>query len=181
MIRWTSKTISMSNTLLDSESSNFVVALGKAMHHYAAMEFLLNALISELVGDSLFSASFIAQSASKRVDLLAKLVERMESDLEHKGWKSENLFARAKVALQKRNKVAHNPFLATLKAGPQGSQVHTSGIHVVRYCDAGSKEEWIDLAELGKMIGESSALLQRFAELLTYCQAIRAQRTSAEA
>lgn len=171
----------MTNPQLDSEASNFVIALGKAMHHYAAMEYLLNALISELVGDSILAASFIGQSASKRIDLLAKLVERMEPDLKRQGWKPDNLFAQTKVAFQNRNKIAHNPYLATQKVAPDGSHIQASGIHVVRYSDAGSKEEWIDLAGIGRMIVESFALLQRCADLLTHCQAFRAQRTSAEA
>jgi hypothetical protein len=65
------KTLSMSDPLPDSEASKFVIALGKAMHHYAATEYLLNALISELVGDTIFTASFVAQSASKRIDTLS--------------------------------------------------------------------------------------------------------------
>ena len=60
----------MTDHLLDNEASNFVIALGKAMHHYAAMEFVLNALISELVGDTVFTASFIALNAAKRIDYL---------------------------------------------------------------------------------------------------------------
>lgn len=168
----------MSDTQFDEEASNFVVALGKAMHHYAAVELLLNTLISDLVGDSVFTASFITQSAFKRINLVAKLVERMEPDLKQRAWESGSLFTQTQAAFHNRNKIAHNPYMATQKIAPDGSHIQASGILVVRYSDAGSKQEWVNLASLKQMIGESSALLQRYAELLTHCQVLRAQKTS---
>ncbi|CAH1386122.1 hypothetical protein [Candidatus Nitrotoga sp. M5] len=171
----------MTDHLLDNEASNFVIALGKAMHHYAAMEFVLNALISELVGDTVFTASFIALNAAKRIDLLTKLVERIEPALNRQGWKSVNLFVQLKAAFQNRNKIAHNPYLATQKVAPDGSHIHTGFIRVVRYNDVGSKEELIDLASLGRMTVESSELLQRCKELLSHCQRFRSQRPVADA
>lgn len=159
-----------------AEAQAFVINLGKVMHHYAAIERLVNALIEHLVGDAMFTAVFVRQGISKRLELLDSLVARHQQELTKLGCETVDLFAQAKMAFQYRNKVAHNPYMVTQIKGQDGAHF-VGGIHVVRHHDSGRKEDLIDLAQLERLVRESSVLLQRFAAILNQCQAARERRS----
>ena len=153
------------------EVQAFALSVGKAIQHYGAIEYLVNQLIAQLIADSLLTTTFTQLGISKRLTLLASLVERHRQPLSNQGWETGDLFKLAQAAFVERNKIAHNPWV--IMESPTGDQVHSIvGIHVVKYNKAGTKEEWVQETQLKTYILTSRDLLLRFGQLLNCCKAI---------
>jgi hypothetical protein len=150
------------------EVQAFAFSVGKAIQNYGTIEYLVNELVAILVSDTLLATTIVKLGISKRLDLLSTLVERRMDMLAKQGWVADDLFEQTKVAFQERNKIAHNPYV--IQESKKDKQV-TVGIHVVRYHKVGTKEEWIDKAQLEGFTLASRELVVRFNQLLGCCKA----------
>jgi hypothetical protein len=157
-------------TVADDEVQGFAFCVGKTIQNYGTIEYLVNELIAVLTADSLVASHLIKQGISKRIDVLESLVNRRKDDLAKLGFVTGTLFASARSAFQDRNKIAHNPFVIREK-NVEGKSKVTAGIHVVRYREAGQKEEWIERARLEELTVASRDIVGQFNVLLGCCKA----------
>lgn len=151
------------------EVQAFAFSVGKAIQNYGTIEYLVNELVAFLVGDALLATTIVQLRISKRLDFLSALVERRKESLAKQGWTADDLFERTKAAFQERNKIAHNPYV--IQESKHDKQIIV-GIHVVRYHKVGTKEEWVDQAQLEGLVLASRDLLVRFNQLLGCCKAL---------
>jgi hypothetical protein len=150
------------------EVQTFAFSVGKAIQNYGTIEYLVNHLVAFLVADALLVTTIVQLGISKRLDLLSTLVERRKDLLAKQGWTADDLFERTKAAFRERNKIAHNPYV--VQESKHDKQI-TVGIQVVRYHKVGTKDEWIDQAQLDTLVSGSRELLVRFNQLLECCKA----------
>jgi hypothetical protein len=147
----------------EEEVRDFAFSIGKAIHHYGAIEFLINELVALLVKDNLLAGNLVQLGIVKRLELLESLIARKEQQLRDHGWQAGDLFNLSKAAFRERNKIAHNPFV--VRVDRETSEVEL-GILVVRYHEEGVKEEWINRSRMDQLTAASNDLLSRFNCLL---------------
>ena len=155
----------------DDEAKTFSLKVGNLIHNYGAIEYLINDLLALLIKDPLISSHMVKLPVSKRIEILGSLVKRDALELERNRIVIADLFSAAKTAFRNRNKIAHNPFVVQTK--PNGSR--TSGIHVIRYLEDGSTEEWLDLPKLEEFRLASHSLLEAVFDLFSHYVAKKAQ------
>ena len=153
----------------DEAVQAFVFCVGKAIQNYGTIKYLVNELLVLLTADALIASHLIKQGISKRLEILESLVSRRQDDLSKQGIIISDLFTSARAAFQGRNKIAHNPFVVRAK-NVEGKTEVTVGIHVVRYHEAGHKEEWINREKLEGLTTKSSEIAERFNKLLKFCK-----------
>lgn len=158
-------------SIADSEVQGFAFCVGKTIQNYGTVEYLVNELIAVFTADSLVASHLIKQGISKRLDAVEALVNRRKDELAKHGFVDGTLFASARSAFQDRNKIAHNPFVIREK-NVDGISSFTAGIHVLRYHEAGQKEEWIERARLEELTVVSRDIVERFNFLLTCSKTI---------
>jgi len=151
--------------IADEEAQAFAFTVGKTVQNYGTIEYLINELIALIIKDPLISRHMVKQPVSKRIEILEALVKRDALAIESDGLVLTDLFSAAKSAFINRNKVAHNPFVIR-EQKVEGESHLTSGIHVIRYLENGTSEEWIDLPKLEAFTLASRDLLIRFNQLL---------------
>jgi hypothetical protein len=150
----------------EEEVRSFAFAVGKAVQNYGTLEYLINEVIAKLVKDPLVASTFTQLGVAKRIDILQSLVARRESHLQSQGWRSGELFHNLKAAFRQRNKIAHNPYVVS--EDRQSGKV-TVGIHVIRYHEKGTTEEWVTPSRLEQLTLESNELLTPLNRLLGLC------------
>jgi hypothetical protein len=149
----------------DDEPAKFAFAVGRVLQNFGTIEYLVNQILEKTIQDPLILSHIIRMPIAKRLEVLSGLVSRDQTVIEGAGISPSKLITSAKSAFKNRNQVAHNP-LVVMKAKSDGESCLTIGIHVIRYAEKGSSEEWIDHAKLETFIIESHTLLPQFNWLL---------------
>lgn len=155
------------------EVQGFAFSVGKTIQNYGTIEYLVNELIALLSTDPLLASHLIRQSISKRINVLDALAKRQREVLAKRGYVvNDALFTSARSAFRERNKIAHNPFVVREQRAESGKSTVTTGIHVIRYHEAGPQEEWIDRSRLESLMLASRTIVEQFSLLLACCKPI---------